>query len=45
MSEKRGREREGRTLIHVDDTGCIPLGEIAVELRGRAKRYAKETKR
>jgi len=46
MSEKRkNREREGRTSIQIGDTGCIPLGEITVELIGSAKRYTKETKR
>jgi len=42
MSEKkrkREREREGRTLYHVGDAGCIPLGEITVELIGTNKRY------
>ena len=45
MSEKRGREREGRTSLHVGDTGCIPLGDITVERIGILKRYTKETKR
>jgi len=45
MSEKRGRVREGRTGSHVSDLGCIPLGDITVELIGNAKRYTKETKR
>ena len=45
MSEKkRKRVREGRTAIHVVDTGCIPLGEITVERRA-GKHYTKETKR
>ena len=45
MSEKRGRGREGRTAIHVVDTGCIPLWDITVERRGKWKRYTKENKR
>ena len=45
MSEKRGRERQGRTERHGGDTGCLPLWEITVENRGRLKRYTKETKK
>ena len=36
---EREREREGRTSSHVGDAGCIPLGEITVELIGTNKRY------
>jgi hypothetical protein len=43
MSKKK--VREVRTVWHVSDTGCVPLWEITVELRGRVKRYTKETKR
>jgi len=42
---KEEEREEGRTSSHVSDTGCIPLGEITVERRGRVKRYTKENKK
>ena len=45
LSKEEEEERKGHTLVHVVDTGCIPLGEITVEHKGIVKRYTKETKR
>ena len=43
--EKRREGREGRTVIHSDDTCHIPFWEISVELKGKIKHYKRDIKR
>ena len=42
--ERDTKVREGRTSIHVADTGHIPFRKIAVERRGILKHYKRDTK-